>query len=245
MIVIPAIDLKDGKCVRLVQGDYSKVTIFSDDPVEVARHWEAQGAEWLHLVDLDGAACGEMCNAGIIRQIAHTLTIPIELGGGIRNDKAVEAALGLGIQRVILGTAAIEDYPFVDKLCQRWGDAIVVGIDARDGFAAAHGWTRTTNTRALDLALQMQKLGVSRIIYTDIARDGMLTQPNFDAIQEMVMSLKAPVVASGGVSAVSHIRRLAQIGAEAAIVGRALYTGAMRLADAKAAASEKTPGEAG
>jgi phosphoribosylformimino-5-aminoimidazole carboxamide ribotide isomerase len=238
MIVIPAIDLKDGQCVRLMQGDYTKVTVFSDDPVEMARYWEAQGAQWLHIVDLDGAACGEMCNAGVIRDIAHALSIPIELGGGIRNEPAVEAALALGVQRVIIGTSAIEDQNLVQNLFQRWGAAIAVSIDARDGFAAAHGWTRTTNTRALDLALQMQRLGVARIIYTDIARDGMLTQPNFDAIQEMVLSVNVPVIASGGVSAVAHIRRLKELGAEAAIVGRALYTGALRLVDAKFAADE-------
>jgi phosphoribosylformimino-5-aminoimidazole carboxamide ribotide isomerase len=239
MIIIPAIDLKDGKCVRLLQGDYNKVTVFSENPVEMARHWEAQGAEWLHLVDLDGAACGQMCNSDTIKDIARSIDIPIELGGGIRTAEAVETALALGIQRVILGTAAIEDAALVEGICHRWGEAIVVGIDARAGWAAAHGWTRTSNTKALDLALEMQRLGVPRIIYTDIARDGTLTQPNYDAVQEMVLSLKIPVIASGGISSAEHIRRLKNIGSEAAIVGRAFYTGVLRLPDAKVAAADE------
>ncbi len=234
MIVIPAIDLKDGKCVRLLQGDYSRVTVFSEDPVEVARHWEAQGAEWLHIVDLDGAASGETRNGGVIRRISQTIATPIELGGGLRSEAAVEAALSLGVQRVILGTAALEDADLIRRLCQRLGEAIVVGIDARDGMAATHGWMRTSRTGAIDLALQMQRLGVPRIIYTDIARDGTLSQPNYDAIEEMVISVKVPVIASGGVSQLEHIRRLIPLGVEAVIVGRALYTGALRLPEAKA-----------
>ncbi|MCL5024897.1 MAG: 1-(5-phosphoribosyl)-5-[(5-phosphoribosylamino)methylideneamino]imidazole-4-carboxamide isomerase [Chloroflexi bacterium] len=234
MIVIPAIDIKDGKCVRLVQGDYTKVTVFSDDPVQMARHWEAQGTEWLHVVDLDGAATGQLQNGDLVRQMAQAVAVPIELGGGIRTEAAAEAALDLGVQRVILGTAALEDADLVRKVCQRWGDRIVVGVDARSGMAASHGWMHTSSTRALDLALRMQRLGVQRIIYTDIARDGMLTQPNYDAIGEMVISLDIPVIASGGVSQLEHIRRLLKIGVEGAIVGRALYTGALRYPEAKA-----------
>ncbi len=234
MIVIPAIDLKDGKCVRLLQGDYSKVTVFSEDPVEVARHWEAQGAEWLHIVDLDGAASGETRNGEVIHRISQAIATPIELGGGLRSEEAVEGALRLGVQRVILGTAALEDADLVQRLCQRYGEGIVVGIDARSGLAATHGWMRTSGTRAIDLALQMQRLGVPRIIYTDIARDGTLSQPNYDAIQEMVITLEIPVIASGGVSHLEHIRRLIPLGVEGVVVGRALYTGALRLPEAKA-----------
>lgn len=238
MIVIPAIDLKDGKCVRLVQGDYAAVTVFSDDPVQMARHWESQGAEWLHVVDLDGAATGEVQNGDLIRQMAQAIAMPIELGGGIRTEAAVEAALGLGVQRVILGTAAIDDPSLVRGFCQRWGERIVVGIDARSGMAATHGWMRTSATKAIDLALQMQRLGVPRIIYTDIARDGTLSQPNYDAVQEMVISLDIPVIASGGVSQLEHVRRLMQIGVEGVIVGKALYTGALRFPEAKACCAQ-------
>jgi len=225
MEIIPAIDLKGGRCVRLYQGDYSRETIFSDNPVEVARHWQSLGAQRLHIVDLDGAAKGKPQHSLIIESIAHSVQLPLQLGGGLRSIDAIAQAFDLGVARVIIGTAAIEDQTLVQEACRRFGNLIIVGIDARDGYVATRGWKEGTKVTATELAWRMAHVGVGRFIYTDIARDGTLTEPNFDAIAELVKQVEVPVIAAGGISSIEHLERLSQIEVEGAIVGRALYTG--------------------
>jgi len=225
MEIIPAIDLKGGRCVRLYQGDYSRETIFSDNPVEVARHWQSLGAQRLHIVDLDGAAKGKPQHSLIIESIAHSVQVPLQLGGGLRSIDAIAQAFDLGVARVIIGTAAIEDQTLVQEACRRFGNLIIVGIDARDGYVATRGWKEGTKVTATELAWRMAHVGVGRFIYTDIARDGTLTEPNFDAIAELVKQVEVPVIAAGGISSIEHLERLSQIEVEGAIVGRALYTG--------------------
>lgn len=237
MEVIPAVDIRNGKCVRLYQGDYARETVFADSPVDVARKWEALGAPRLHLVDLDGAAAGEPRNLPAITAVVKAVKVPVELGGGIRTRETVAKLLSLGIGRVILGTAAIEQPELVQELCARYGEAIVVGIDARGGRVATRGWLTATQTTAVELARKMADLGVQRITHTDIARDGTLTKPSFAATERLVRSVKLAVVASGGVASVAHLKRLAGLGVEGAIVGRALYTGDVDLAEALAAVS--------
>lgn len=225
MEIIPAIDLKGGRCVRLYQGDYSRETIFSDNPVEVARHWQSLGAQRLHIIDLDGAAKGKPQHSLIIESIAHSVQVPLQLGGGLRSIDAIAQAFDLGVARVIIGTAAIEDQTLVQEACRRFGNLIIVGIDARDGYVATRGWKEGTTVTAIELAWRMAHVGVGRFIYTDIARDGTLTEPNFDAIAELVKQVEVPVIAAGGISSIEHLERLSQIEVEGAIVGRALYTG--------------------
>ncbi|MFH1639776.1 MAG: 1-(5-phosphoribosyl)-5-[(5-phosphoribosylamino)methylideneamino]imidazole-4-carboxamide isomerase [Chloroflexota bacterium] len=223
--IIPAIDLKNGKCVCLYQGDYAKETIFSDDPVEIALRWQSLGAPRLHIVDLDGAVDGDVVNMAIIREIAGAVQIPIQVGGGIRDMATIEKLLKAGVERTILGTAAVEDPEFVRKACRRFHDAIVVAIDARDGYLATHGWRQETDLTTIDFAHAMALLGVRRFIYTDINRDGTLTEPNFSAIYEMVSGIRQRVIASGGIATLNHLKVLWRLGVEGAIVGKALYTG--------------------
>lgn len=238
MQIIPAVDIKGGKCVRLYQGDYNQETIFSEDPVAMAWKWQEQGARRLHIVDLDGAAGGEPKNMAIIEAIVKQTALPVQLGGGIRNETTVEKLLGIGVQRVILGTVAIEQPELVKKLCRKFSQAIIVGIDARDGLVATHGWKKDTRVTALDLAQQMALLGVTRILYTDIKRDGTLTEPNYEAIAELMDKAKLPVIAAGGISAIRHLQKLKEMGAEGAIVGKALYTGNINLPEALALEKE-------
>lgn len=232
--LIPAIDLKGGCCVRLYQGDYGRETVFSNDPVGMARHWESLGATRLHLVDLDGAAAGEPRHLPVIRQIAASLKIPVQVGGGIRQLETARQLLRSGVQRVILGTAAIEDPEMVKEACGRYGGAVVVGVDARNGSVAIHGWQKGTSILAHDLVAEMAALGVKRFIYTDILRDGTLTQPNFEAIAELICRTEAAIIASGGIAKIEDLRKLNEIGAEGAIIGRALYTGDILLEEALA-----------
>lgn len=234
MEIIPAIDLRAGKCVRLYQGDYSQETVFSEDPLSVARHWQELGAPRLHIVDLDGAAEGEICHASLIAEMARRAKIPLQLGGGLRRLEAVEEVLGLGVERAILGTAAIEDHALVQEACRRFGQRIVVSIDAREGYVATHGWRQRTTVSAGELVGMMADLGVKRFIYTDIARDGTLSEPNFAEIGELVAKTHLPIIASGGISSLEHIKKLAQLGVEGVIVGRALYTGDVDLKEALA-----------
>ena len=232
MEVIPAIDLRGGRCVRLYQGDYAQETVFSDDPVAVAERWEGLGAPRLHLVDLDGAESGEPRNMDSIAGILEAVRIPVQLGGGIRTLEMAERLLGMGLARIILGTAAIKEPSLVEEACRRFGEGIVVSIDARDGLVATHGWRHSSEVSAGELAERMAALGVRRFIYTDIWRDGTLTEPNFEAIARLISLTRLPVIAAGGISSIAHLRRLAQLGAEGAIVGRALYTGDLDLAEA-------------
>jgi phosphoribosylformimino-5-aminoimidazole carboxamide ribotide isomerase len=239
MEVIPSIDLKGGRCVRLYQGDYAKETVFSDDPLGTAQHWESLGAFRLHVVDLDGAAGGQPRHLSMIAQIAAALRIPVQVGGGIRRMETIERYVKAGVKRVVLGTAAVENPKLVKEACQVFGEAIVLGIDARDGFVAVRGWKDKTSVLAVDMIEQMEALGARRFIYTDVARDGTLTEPNFQAISELMTKAKSPIIASGGVTSVDHLVRLSQLGVEGAIIGRALYTGDILLDKALARLRER------
>ena len=233
MEIIPAIDLRQGRVVRLFQGDYDRQTSYSSDPVAVALQWAEQGASRLHVVDLDGAKSGQLHNLEVVRRIARAVDIPLQLGGGLRTLHAVESALEAGAERAVLGTAAINDPDLVASAVQAAGPgAILVSIDARDGFVAVHGWTEGTQRTASSLVAQMQALGVSRFLYTDISRDGTLTEPNFQAVADLLRETGAAILASGGVAAVAHLQRLALLGVEGAILGRALYEGAVDLREA-------------
>jgi phosphoribosylformimino-5-aminoimidazole carboxamide ribotide isomerase len=224
--------LRNGKCVRLYQGDYNRETVFFDDPLDVALKWQSMGAPRLHIVDLDGAASGEIRNLDVIRNIAKAMLIPVQIGGGIRDKETVQALLKAGIDRVILGTAAAEDPRLVIDVCRRFRESIIVSIDARDGFVATRGWVKETNLTAIGLARSMAQSGVIRFIYTDINRDGTLTEPNFTAIHEMIDTIRLPVIAAGGISSLQHLKMLQKLGAEGAIVGKALYTGDINLKQA-------------
>ncbi|WP_322487764.1 1-(5-phosphoribosyl)-5-[(5-phosphoribosylamino)methylideneamino]imidazole-4-carboxamide isomerase [Chloroflexus sp.] len=240
MEIIPAIDLKDGRCVRLYQGDFAQMTIYADDPVAVAREWQAQGATRLHLVDLDGARAGRPQNVDAVLAITQAVRIPVQLGGGLRREEDVEAALALGVERVIIGTAAIAETELVACLLHRFDEQIVIGIDARNGMVATDGWTVTSTVAATTLAAQMAALGARRIIYTDISRDGALSGPNFTALAELIRADGPAIIASGGIANLDHVRRLAQLGVEGAIIGKALYVGAISLPEALAVAQTVT-----
>jgi phosphoribosylformimino-5-aminoimidazole carboxamide ribotide isomerase len=238
MEVIPAIDIRAGRCVRLYQGDYQRETVFAEDPVAVALDWQRQGAPRLHLVDLDGAAQGWPANLDAINSILSQLTIPVQVGGGVRDAATADTLLAAGADRVVLGTAAVEDPALVQQLCQRHGSQrVVVAIDAREGQVATRGWRETTSVGVLALAQEMAALGVCRLLYTDISRDGTLTGPNIAATAALVRQTGLAVLASGGVASLEHIRRLAEVGVEGVVLGRALYTGAIKLADALAVAA--------
>ena len=238
MEVIPAIDLRGGRCVRLRQGDFERETVFSDDPLAMAQQWQEQGGKRLHVVDLDGAATGEPAHLEIISTIVAALDIPVQVGGGIRSAVTARAWLETGVDRVVIGTAAVRDPGMVRDVCRKRGsERVVVSVDARDGMVALQGWTEASEVNALELARQMAALGAVRLLYTDIARDGMLTGPDLDTNAQLVRETGMAVLASGGVASVEDIRRLASTGVEGVVVGRALYTGAMSLPDAVAAAS--------
>ncbi|MEI6208368.1 MAG: 1-(5-phosphoribosyl)-5-[(5-phosphoribosylamino)methylideneamino]imidazole-4-carboxamide isomerase [Desulfuromonadales bacterium] len=235
MIVIPAIDLKEGKCVRLEQGLMEKDTVFNDDPAAQACAWQQQGAELLHIVDLDGAFAGQPKNRSAIEAIVKTITIPAQLGGGIRDIATIEAYLSLGLSRVIIGTAAQRNPELVREACVKFPGQIVVGIDAKNGMVAVQGWAEVTDVTAVDLARAFEGFGVSAIIYTDISRDGMLQGPNLEATRALAEAISIPVIASGGVSSLQDIKNLMEIeqhGITGVITGKAVYTGAIRLAEA-------------
>jgi len=233
MIVIPAIDLKDGQCVRLLQGKKEAVTVYSEDPVSMAEHWANMGAELLHVVDLDGAFTGAQKNLDVIMEIRKAIRIPIELGGGIRDIENIEKLINLGIDRVIIGTSAINKPDLVKKACEKFHGKVLAGIDARDGKAAVKGWVEITEWDAVDFAKKMEADGAAGIIYTDIARDGMLSGPNLDAMAKMADSIKIPVIASGGVSTINDIKNLMEIkNLWGVITGKALYEGTMDLKEA-------------
>ena len=239
MIILPAIDLKDGKCVRLRQGRAEDVTVYSDDPVAQALAWLEQGAEQLHVVDLDGAFQGEPKHAEVIARIVQAIGIPVEVGGGLRTDAHIERLLQAGVARAIIGTRALDSLDSLASLVKRFGAAIAVGIDARDGFVQVKGWVETTGTRAVDLAKQAESVGVSTIIYTDTATDGMLGGPNLAAMAQMCRAVSCRIIASGGVSAPEHVTALKALGCAnlyGAIVGKALYDGKTTLAAMRAAA---------
>ncbi len=230
MEVIPAIDLLDGKCVRLLQGDYAQKRVFDDDPVAVAHRWVSAGASRLHVVDLDGARDGERANAQAVRSVVEAVEVPVQLGGGIRTADDAAALLELGVDRVIFGTAAVTAPGEVESAVSRLGaDHVVVGVDARDGRVQTRGWTETSELEALDLIKQMAAIGVRRFMYTDTSRDGTLSHPNFDAIGSIVQSVSYPIVAAGGVASIDDLIQLSRLGAEAAVTGVAIYSGALDL----------------
>ncbi len=235
MEVIPAIDLLGGKCVRLYQGDYDRASIFSDDPVEVARQWAAEGATRLHVVDLDGAKSGKSVNLPVIEAIAQAIDLPVQVGGGLRDRAGVSRLLATGVERAILGTVAVENPELVTQLCTEFPSRIVVGIDARNGKVATRGWLETSEVMATELAQRMARQGAAAIIYTDIHRDGTLSGPNMSALRELAESIDIPVIASGGVSSLTDLLSLLSlesVGVTGAIVGRAIYTGDVSLKEA-------------
>jgi phosphoribosylformimino-5-aminoimidazole carboxamide ribotide isomerase len=225
VLLIPAIDLRDGVCVRLEQGDFNRNTQYAADPLEVAQRFAAHGATWLHLVDLDGAKNGAPRHLDVLSRLAGATDLNIEFGGGLRDLATVEQALAAGAKRVVIGTAALETPAFLEQACREFGDRIVVGLDARDGLVATRGWLQTSQTRAVDLATTAVTNGAKRIIYTDIATDGMLTGPNLPGLTAIIQAAGVPVIASGGVATVEHLMALSRTSVEAAIVGKALYTG--------------------
>jgi len=233
MLVIPAIDLKDGLCVRLLQGKKEAVTTYSNNPAKTAKRWESYGAKLLHIVDLDGAFTGSQKNLNAIIKIRQAVKIPVQVGGGIRNIGAVLNLFSAGINRVIIGTAAIEDPEFLTYSCRKYPGKILVGIDAKNGMVATRGWEEVTTTEAKTLAQHLEIIGIAGIIYTDITRDGMLTGPNIGATKEMVESVKMPVIASGGVSGIDDIKNLMSIkNLWGVITGKAIYSGALNLEEA-------------
>jgi phosphoribosylformimino-5-aminoimidazole carboxamide ribotide isomerase len=232
MIIYPAVDIKGGRCVRLIQGEFDKVTVYSDNPVEMALKWEQLGAQYLHVVDLDGARTGQVQNIPIISEMAVKLGIPVQMGGGIRTIETIETILCKGIHRIILGTSAVKDPNLVKQALKNFGDSIAIGIDAKDGMVAIEGWAKTSEFTAIGFARKMEQLGAKTIIYTDISRDGMLKGPNLKAMEEMVKAVGIEVIASGGVSNLEDIRHLKEVGVSGAIVGKALYTKDLDLKEA-------------
>lgn len=232
MEIIPAVDIRDGKCVRLAQGDYARETVFGDDPTAMARQWAAQGATRIHVVDLDGARSGVASNAPIVQAIARSVTVPVQTGGGIRSMATVRAMLEAGLDRVVLGTAAVKDPAFLAEAIAFAGDRLIVSVDAREGRVALEGWTEATDLDALAFVQRLAAQGVVRIVYTDILRDGVTDGPNVPMYERIVRETSVRVISAGGVTSVEDLRRLAATGIEGAIVGRALYTGDVVLPEA-------------
>lgn len=233
MKLYPAIDLKDGKCVRLLQGDYNEVTVYGENPGEMAKKWECLGGDFLHIVDLDGAKAGKEINGEAIRQIVEAINIPIELGGGIRSIEDISLQLSRGVHRVILGSAAIKNRALVKEALDTFGpDKIVVGVDAKGGMVAVEGWLEVTDTSALVFCQELEKMGVQTVIYTDIAKDGMMQGPNIEETKKLVKETHLDIVASGGVSSLEDLKALEKIGVYGAIIGKAIYTGAIDLEEA-------------
>jgi phosphoribosylformimino-5-aminoimidazole carboxamide ribotide isomerase len=239
--IIPAIDLQGGKCVRLVQGDFDRSTTYGDDPAAMARRWESAGATRIHVVDLDGAIEGGPRQLAVVSEIVRAVSVPVQLGGGMRTVDDIAAAVDVGVERVMVGTKAIEDPSFVDVVLARFGERVGIGIDARDGRVAVRGWVDVSDEDAVDLARNMAKRGVRTIVYTDIARDGMLIGPNTDAMRKMAEAVPSvAVIASGGVGALQDILDLASTGTVGVIVGKAIYTGNVDLAAAIVALASRT-----
>ncbi|MEX0819008.1 MAG: 1-(5-phosphoribosyl)-5-[(5-phosphoribosylamino)methylideneamino]imidazole-4-carboxamide isomerase [Pirellulaceae bacterium] len=236
MQIWPAIDLRGGKCVRLQQGDYNRETVFGDDPSAMARRWVDEGAECLHLVDLDGARDGTSANRDAVVAILSAVDIPCELGGGVRDEAAIKAWLDAGLQRLVIGTKALKEPDWFRDMCRRYPKQLVLGIDASDGRVATDGWLDVSDVSATELARQYGGEPLAAIVYTDIARDGMMAGTNLPAMQEMKEAVDVPVIASGGVTNVEDVRQLARIGMAGCIIGRALYEGTLTIADAVSAA---------
>jgi phosphoribosylformimino-5-aminoimidazole carboxamide ribotide isomerase len=235
MDVIPAIDILDGRCVRLYQGDYQQSEVFGEDPVEVAQRWYSQGAKYLHVVDLDGAKQGKPQNLKVIEAIARSIPMRVQMGGGLRDRESIVSVLNSGVSRVILGTAAVESSQLIADICAEFPEQIMIGIDARDGKVATRGWLETSEIMAVDLAKRMTSVGIAGIIYTDIHRDGTMQGPNIEALRQLAENVDVPVIASGGVSSVTdllNLLSLESVGVTGAIVGKAIYTGDIQLKEA-------------
>lgn len=231
MILFPAIDIKDGKCVRLTQGDYNQQKIYSNSPLNVARQWEKQGADFIHIVDLDGAKSGISANQSLIEEIASISPIPVQVGGGIRSLETIKRYVEAGVERVIIGTAAIADRPFLQKAVELYKGRIAVSLDARNGFVATNGWTETSTIRAIDLVKELEEIGVETIVYTDILKDGMLQGPNLEELEAMNQATNLNVIASGGVTTKEDIKQLRNLQLYGAIIGKALYDGTLSFED--------------
>ena len=244
MLVIPAIDLKNGQCVRLRQGRMEDDTVFSDDPVAIAGDWVAQGARRLHLVDLDGAFAGEPRNAAVVNAICKAFPdVPVQIGGGIRTMEVAQAYIDAGVRWLIVGTVAVKNPKFVDQLCEKFADHVIVGLDANNGYVATEGWAEASSVTAESLAKRFENLGVAAIVYTDIARDGMMQGVNLEATAALANAVSVPVIASGGVASIEDIRALCKLdgtGVAATIAGRALYEGTLELSVAQSEADSLT-----
>ncbi len=245
MEVIPVVDIRGGRCVRLVQGDYDRETVFADDPAEAARRWRDAGAKRLHVVDLDGAREGRPVNSASVGRIVAAVDVPVQMGGGLRDIEVVRRYLEAGVERAVLGTAAVKDRALLTSALASFPGRIIVGVDARDGIVVTEGWRDTSGIRAPELVRELAESGVPRVIYTDTLRDGTLTEPNFAALEALLSELRLTgvdlqITYSGGVSSIDHLRRLAATGAEGVIVGRALYTGDIDLGEALAAIDGST-----
>lgn len=237
MIVYPAIDIRDGRCVRLLRGDYDRETVYGDDPAAMAQRWIDEGASWLHVVDLDGARAGVPQNQAAVAKIA-ALGVPVQFGGGIRSIDSAAAILGAGVRRIVLGTVAVEQPDLVREAVERFGDAVAVGVDTRNGMVATRGWFDTTQVSAADLVQAMAGAGVRSFICTDIARDGTLAGPNAELLATLAARDQGEIIASGGIGRAEDLRAVARAGVAGVIVGRAIYEGTVRLADALAIAQE-------
>jgi phosphoribosylformimino-5-aminoimidazole carboxamide ribotide isomerase len=240
MQVIPAIDLRGGCCVRLRQGDYDRETVFGDDPAAMAAHWEAEGATRIHLVDLDGAKAGRPVNVAAVRAILGRVAVPCPLGGGIRDEATIAEWLGSGLERIIVGTQALKDAPWFRTMAAKYPGRLILGLDARDGRVATEGWLDVSTVEATTLAEQFDDLPLAGVVYTDIARDGMLEGPNLAATEALAVRLRTPVIASGGVGSLEDLERLAALPIAACIVGRALYEGRFRYRDARKRAGDRS-----
>ena len=241
MIIYPAIDIRGGRCVRLTEGRFDAETVFADDPAEMALKWAGLGAEFLHVVDLDGALAGEGKNVPVIERILQSVSIPVQLGGGIRNLETIEKLLSLGVSRLILGSAAVKNPQLVEEACKKYPGHIAVGIDAKNGDVAIEGWGKGSGVAATELAKKMAAYGVETIIYTDISRDGMLSGVNVEATAALARACGVPIIASGGVASLEDIRRVKAVesdGVQGCIIGKAIYTGAVDLKAALALAKE-------
>jgi phosphoribosylformimino-5-aminoimidazole carboxamide ribotide isomerase len=236
MLIYPAIDLLNGRCVRLRQGDYSRETVFSDDPAAVARRWVELGADRLHVVDLDGAKAGKPVNGFVIRKIVEAAGVPVQLGGGIRTNEDLAAVFDWGVRWAVIGTRALQDPAWVRSTAARYPDRVVLGVDAKDGFVATEGWLEVSRVKAIDLAKQVSDSPLAAVVYTDIAKDGMMMGPNFEALAEMQAALRLPTIASGGVCSLDHVKRLVAAGSRGCIIGRALYEGSLDLSEVLAVA---------
>ena len=227
MLIIPAIDIKDGKCVRLTQGKFEEVTIYSDDPVNMATIWEKEGGKMIHVVDLDGAKGGIPANLETIKKIVTSVTVPVEVGGGIRTRETIELLLNAGVARVVIGTIALENQDLLKELVIEYGEKIAVALDTKEGKLVSRGWLEESGHDYTKTASELEKSGVRRFIYTDVISDGMMIQPNFDDIEKLLKTVSVPVIASGGVTTVEDIQKLKELGVEGVIIGKAFYEGIM------------------